>query len=124
MRQWLVYPCLMCDRHLLGEHVEHHMIAGAIRRGKSLDGYLRRGQILPGTLPMRHALLAQEMERRGMRHRSPLGVEDFGGRLNDYISRGGMLLPRNGLRAAHRADLTARCETCRALHEGRADVRP
>ncbi|MEZ0346180.1 MAG: pyrimidine dimer DNA glycosylase/endonuclease V, partial [Infirmifilum sp.] len=28
----MVPPSIMCDRHLLGEHVELHMLVGALRR--------------------------------------------------------------------------------------------
>ena len=72
MRQWLVDPRLLCNRHLLGEHVEHHMFVGTIRRGIRLDGYLKGGLLDTRTLRDRHEELAGEIIRRGMRHRSPL----------------------------------------------------
>lgn len=72
MRQWLVDPRLLCTKHLLGEHVEHHMFAETIRRGIGLGGYLAGGLLDTRTLRSRHEELATEMERRGMKHASPL----------------------------------------------------
>jgi hypothetical protein len=72
MRQRLVDPRLLCTKHLLGEHVEHHMFVGTIRRGISLGGYLDGGLLDTRTLGTRHDELAGEMLRRGMRHNSPL----------------------------------------------------
>lgn len=43
MRQWLVDPRCLCDKHLLGEHVEHHMFIGTLRKNKSIQGYLDKG---------------------------------------------------------------------------------
>jgi hypothetical protein len=39
MRQWLVDPKKMCRQHLLGEHCEHHMMLGSIRKKKNIDGF-------------------------------------------------------------------------------------
>lgn len=72
MRQWLVDPRIMCRRHLLGEHVEHHMFVGTINKGISVDGYLRDNLLEPLALDHRHRELAKEMERRGYNHNSPL----------------------------------------------------
>jgi hypothetical protein len=30
MRMWMVPPKVMCRKHLLGEHVEIHMLAGSL----------------------------------------------------------------------------------------------
>lgn len=72
MRQWLVDPKIMCRKHLLGEHVEHHMFVGAINKRKSLTGYLRDNLLEPGSLIARHAELVKEMEARGYHHTSKL----------------------------------------------------
>lgn len=72
MRMWMVNPAIMCRQHLLGEHVECHMLVGSIVRGKRIDGHLTRGQLEPQHVEERHQRLAAEMERRGYRHRSPL----------------------------------------------------
>ena len=38
MRMWMLPPECMCRKHLLGEHVELHMLLGSMRRGKSIEG--------------------------------------------------------------------------------------
>ena len=72
MRMWMVYPKLMCDRHLLGEHVEIHMLAGALAKGKSVEGYLAKGLLAPQCLFKRHWDLVVEMTGRGFKHVAPL----------------------------------------------------
>ncbi len=72
MRMWMVDPKYMCDRHLLGEHVECHMFAGCLDRGKTLSGYINKNLFDPSSLVKRHDQLAKEMLSRGFRHLSPL----------------------------------------------------
>ena len=71
MRMWMVDPKIMCDQHLLGEHVELHMLVGNIQRGKSIDGFLS-GLVNPGFIVQRHEVVANEMLYRGMNHKSPI----------------------------------------------------
>jgi hypothetical protein len=71
MRQWNVNPKCLCDKHLLGEHVEHHMFAGCIIRNKSLKGYIETGLVEIHNLKKRHDELVKEMVRRNMNHKSP-----------------------------------------------------
>ena len=40
MRMWMVDPKKMCRKHLLGEHVEIHMMVGTLLKGRSIDGFL------------------------------------------------------------------------------------
>jgi hypothetical protein len=102
MRQWHVNPALMCDQHLLGEHVEHHMMVGSIRAGKKIAGHVSRGQIETDTIASRHDELVAEMVRRGMRHRSPIDV-------------GGLEIVKVGAvdRAGNLVELARRCPRCR-----------
>lgn len=72
MRMWLVDPFLLCRRHLLGEHVELHMLVGTLRRGISIQGYLDNGLVDTSWIWLRHDELVAEMENRGMNHTSPL----------------------------------------------------
>jgi hypothetical protein len=69
---WMVDPMLMCRKHLLGEHVEIHMLTGSLRRGRSIAGFLTKGLLEPGSARRRHDELAREMARRGYVHRSAL----------------------------------------------------
>lgn len=72
MRMWMVQPEQMCRQHLLGEHVELHMLVGTIRRHKSLQGYVDNGLIEPLSIHSRHEALVEEMTRRGYSHHSPI----------------------------------------------------
>jgi hypothetical protein len=71
-RMWMVDPEIMCQRHLLGEHFESHVIATNIRRGRSIAGFIKINAIEPQSVKKRHDELVSEMERRGMKHKSPL----------------------------------------------------
>jgi hypothetical protein len=77
MRQWMVDPKIMCDKHLLGEHVEHHMFIGTLKKRKSVDGYIKNDLLEPKSLYSRHHELVQEMENRGMKHKSELTRNDM-----------------------------------------------
>lgn len=106
MRMWMVNPELLCRKHLLGEHCECHMLAGALVKGKSIAGYLQRGQLEPALLYQRHTVLAQEMQRRGMNHRSDPAPVDVSTWAVGYVD------PKKSLQ-----DLADRCENCRQRQE-------
>lgn len=72
MRMWLVPPQVLCDQHLLGEHVELHMLVGSIQMGKNLRGFYDDQLIDVSQIVPRHARLVKEMKRRRMNHNSPL----------------------------------------------------
>jgi hypothetical protein len=67
----------MCLKHLLGEHVEHHMFVGTLQKRKSVKGYLENNLLEPQSLIVRHAALAQEIDARGYSHASPLEEPDL-----------------------------------------------
>lgn len=102
MRQWHVDPKIMCDQHLLGEHVEHHMMVGSINRKRSLGKHLTLGQIDPSTILSRHSVIVREMQYRGMKHSSPL--PEF-------------VVPKNAKgkidKEANRKELLRRCPKCK-----------
>lgn len=75
MRIWDVAPQLLCRSHLLGEHREGHAVFAVISGGRR--GYREHPETKRwvGKLPAlarRHALVADEMRRRGYRHASPM----------------------------------------------------
>lgn len=72
MRMWNVEPKIICRKHLLGEHVELHMLVGSINKGKSLHGFAVDRLIEPKKIVERHEQLVAEMQRRGYNHSSPL----------------------------------------------------
>lgn len=76
MRMWMVDPAIMCNQHLLGEHVEIHMFIGTLRKGKSLRGYVTNNLVEPNHLFSRHASLYFEMQQRGMNHRSEIDLQE------------------------------------------------
>ena len=65
MRMWMLPTAGMCRKHLLGEHVELHMLLGSLRRGKSIEGFLSGGLVDPQCIFARHQELVAEMTRRG-----------------------------------------------------------
>ena len=98
---WMVEPSLMCRKHLLGEHVETHMLAGSLLRGRSVQGFLERGLLEPQNVHTRHAVLAAEMARRGYKHASQLPAA--------------VPLPKGCVdRAASLKELHRRCAECAA----------
>jgi len=72
MRMWMVPPSIMCSKHLLGEHVELHMLVGAINKNKSLKGFIENGLIEIHNIEARHEKLVEEMTNRGFKHKSVL----------------------------------------------------
>jgi hypothetical protein len=93
---------MMCSQHLLGEHVELHMLVGSLRRDKNIAGFVRDGLVELRSIRRRHAELVAEMRRRGFRHRSPL--PDFRSRRAGHVDRG-----------ANLKELAKRCADCRSL---------
>lgn len=105
-RMWLIDPMLMCDQHLLGEHAECHQLREAIRNGRLdvVQGHADAGQIDTAWLQHRHDELAEELERRGFEHDSPMEYEDT--------------LRMGGVEASHnRAVLSDRCGDCQSRIE-------
>lgn len=74
MRQWLVNPQFLCRKHLLGEHVELHMLIGSIKKERSIQGFIDLNLIDLKTIYSRHEELVDEMIYRGYNHKSPLEI--------------------------------------------------
>ena len=100
MRMWNIDPKLMCDKHLLGEHVEMHMFAGCLRLGKNIQGYIDRGLVEVENIYVRHELLAYEMVSRGFNHKSPMKL--IFGPTAGFVNREKSM-----------KDLSSRCVQCR-----------
>ena len=102
MRIWNVNPRTMCRKHLLGEHVELHMMVGALNKGKNLAGFYNDGLIETGLIIPRHEELVLEMTARGYQHASPLPEFDDPqlGHVDLYVAD---------------AELRRRCADCRRL---------
>ena len=104
MRMWMTDVTKMCRRHLLGEHVEHHMFVGSLH--KDLTGYVANGLLQASSLTQRHDEIAAEMARRGYNHRSPLPQYQVPPELTTSTV--------DPVRSTQ--DLTTRCSECAALH--------
>lgn len=102
MRMWNVKPGKMCDRHLLGEHVECHMFVGTLNRNKKIQGYIDKGLVEVHNIKKRHDELAGEMLKRGMKHKSPLP---------EYkMKKAGRINPEKNI-----IELKKRCSKCREI---------
>jgi hypothetical protein len=104
MRMWMVKPALMCRKHLLGEHVELHMLASHLRLGRKVDGFVAHNCVEPSAIARRHKALAAEMIKRGYKHASPLTQPPVGTHQH--------LTARVDVAAAL-DELTTRCVDCR-----------
>jgi hypothetical protein len=69
---WMVNPKIMCNQHLIGEHLELHMFIGSIKKNISMQGYLKNNLLEPNSLYARHNELVKEIIYRGMNHKSDL----------------------------------------------------
>lgn len=104
MRMWNVEVSDMCDKHLLGEHVEMHMFLGSFKKGRSLLGYLEKGFLELHNIKKRHDEIVEEMKLRLMNHNSDL---------EDYILwEGGYINIEQNIK-----ELSKRCEKCKKLIE-------
>lgn len=108
-RMWGIDPALLCEEHLLGEHVEMHQEVGTLENhphGEAVvRGHAEAEQIDTAVIRARHDELAAEMVRRGMAHDSPLDYDDG-------LGLGGIDVEAN------RRELAERCDACRRRIEG------
>ena len=109
MRMWMLPPEGMCRKHLLGEHVELHMLLGSMRRGKNMDGFLSGGLVDPQLVFARHEELVAEMIRRRFKHTSPIDASECASLAARYIGSTSINI------AANAAELQRRCPDCTQL---------
>jgi hypothetical protein len=78
---WMVNPKVMCDHHLLGEHVDLHMIVASIQKEflGSVRALARIGLIDTVQVTSRHREIVAEMAARGMNHHTPINWMDVDG---------------------------------------------
>ena len=99
MRMWMIDPKKLCRKHLLGEHVEIHMMVGSLIKGRSIAGFLDQGILEPQHAEVRHQALAVEVQARGYKHSSPLPAFR-------WVTKGKVSL----IKSEH--DLKSRCPDC------------
>ncbi len=113
MRMWMIDPKFLCQKHLCGEHLEHHMFIGIIKRKKRVDGYIKNNCFQPRALFERHNLLVSEMERRGYNHKSPILEIDCDIFYLPYEYQNWEIDCNKSLN-----DLLKRCSECKSRYEG------
>jgi hypothetical protein len=101
MRMWMVDPKILCRNHLLGEHLELHILASKLNEGRKIAGFIAHGLVDPTLVSERHEELVKEMQRRGYKHASPMAE------LPEKREKGRVDPEANML------ILTDRCERCR-----------
>jgi hypothetical protein len=102
----MVEPKLLCDKHLLGEHVECHMLAANLIRKRKITNYIKFNLLEPKSLRKRHDYLAREMQQRKFKHKSPLTRYDISYLPNQQQNYKVNVKPSL-------EDLLARCPKCR-----------
>jgi hypothetical protein len=110
---WMLPPEIMCNKHLLGEHHEIHMLEGCLLKGKSVEWALY-GMVFPMAAPLRHEAIVKEMLRRGMLHSSILRASIF----PSYEKMPYFLEDTEH----NRAELYMRCVACRELQRKAKDT--
>jgi hypothetical protein len=108
MRIWGVPVRCMCDKHLLGEHVEMHMFKAVIEAGKKVDGYIRDKLLDTDRVVERHAMLVSQMTVRGMRHQSPMNIVHYP---EGFVHRTSVVQNESEM------ELARRCPDCRMRFE-------
>ena len=97
----MVDPKILCRNHLLGEHLELHILASKLNEGRKIAGFIAHGLVDPALAAGRHEELVKEMRRRGYKHASPMA--ELPGKLEK-----GCVEPEANLRV-----LADRCGQCR-----------
>lgn len=78
MRMWMIFPFLLCDIHLKGEHYEFHKWRHIFEKHYKIDGRIEPiVQIEPMSMKTRHDELEEEMRHRGMNANSPFIMPDL-----------------------------------------------
>lgn len=114
MRMWMVNPKVMCRKHLLGEHVELHMLIGTLNKGVSVHGYLTGELMEPANIYSRHEELIAEMGSRGYNHKSNLPTLNPTAQFHvDYLAESGLWIIN---REKSLQELIRRCPDCAARH--------
>lgn len=114
MRLWCVDTVIMCRKHLLGEHVELHMMIGSIKKNKNIDGYLAKGLIDISKIITRHKEIVKEMRARNYSHKSEIDLDDKITVIEYFCSIDfcGFIDTNKNLNT-----LLNRCEECRKQHD-------
>jgi hypothetical protein len=113
MRQWMLDPRILCQKHLCGEHVETHMFLGSFKKKISIDGYIKNNCTEPEAVSSRHDALVKEMLDRGYNHKSPISEEELQESLEYLGDKRYVKVDKK----SSLEDLLKRCPECRARHQ-------
>ena len=72
----MVNTDFMCRKHLLGEHVELHMLIGSLKKRKNLGGFFKNNCLEPRSIYNRHLEISNEMINRGYNHKSDIELNE------------------------------------------------
>ncbi len=108
---WMTPPETMCNKHLIGEHLELHMFVGTINKGTSIKGFLSNNLLEPISIVERHRAIVVEMQHRGFHHESPLAM------LQVELPPPQWMVKINAAEA--QAVLHSRCPECLALYQSK-----
>ncbi len=77
-RMFSLNAARMCTKHLLAEHKTIHSLVSMIRAGKfsKIAKLARQGLVETRNIPERHEVLAEEIVKRKIRHKTPLMAFD------------------------------------------------
>lgn len=118
MRIWNIPPHLLCRKHLMGEHLELHMIISSLDNHKSLNGFFLNGLIQLDIIYNRHEELTIEIQGRGYKHNSIMDHSKASMIINSYL----VSLSANKFKLAREAKVNGlqnifilfhRCKDCR-----------
>jgi hypothetical protein len=109
---WMIEPKLMCRKHLLGEHLELHMLLSSIKKGKKLDGFIDKRIIEPINIYYRHFLIVEEMNRIGFNHKTDIDQIEWLYIAADIILKDEKLYHATVDKNKSISDLTFRCKQC------------
>ena len=104
---WMVDPKVLCRKHLLGEHLELHMMKAHLKLGRKIDGFVAHNCVQPKSIGVRHKALAAEMVSRGYKHASPLQQPTIAAHQHPEAKVDAV---------ASLVDLLNRCEECAERH--------
>jgi len=107
----------MCRKHLLGEHLECHMFAGHLAKGRGIQGYLDNNLLEPSSVSDRHDVLAKEIGKRGFKHKSPLKKVSLSSYSDSQVNHA---IDKEKAES----DLRDRCKVCRLLGKDKWNGRP
>jgi Pyrimidine dimer DNA glycosylase len=117
-RMWMVDVATLCNKHLIAEHHELHVICGNLNRKRDavVLGLVKRGSVELLSIRTRHDEVALELLRRGFDHRSELPAFRYPTCTSEQLNR-------RIDREVNILTLEDRCHGCALLIQAKRDGR-